>query len=77
MCAKTYVLIMYAHITFIFTQSRSTDDATHQLSLALNELQKWLNDLCLCLNVKKTSSVFFSKPKTTVAAVKVCLGGQE
>lgn len=69
--------IMYADDTVIFTQAKTAVDAAHQLSLALHNLQKCLNDSCLCLNVKKTISVVFSKPKTTVAAVKVCLGAQE
>ena len=74
---KNVDMIMYADDTVIFTQAKSAGDAAHQLSLALNDLQTWLNDSCLCLNVKKTVSMFFSKPKTTVAAVKVCLGGHE
>lgn len=74
---KNVDTIMYADDTVIFTQAKTADDAAHQLSLALHDLQKWLNDSCLCLNFKKTVSMFFSKPKTTVAAVKVCLGAQE
>lgn len=50
---------MYADDTVVYTWGKDAEQVAKKLTLAMENVSKWLNASCLTLNIKKTATMYF------------------
>ncbi len=68
---------MYADDTVIYVHAKTKEQAASKLGAIMINVNKWLNDSNLVLNVKKTVCMFFTKTHSVVDCdPKMCVSGE-